>query len=85
METPTFEQIDAAFSGFDSSKHEAELERLGATASPAAILGGLCPIYKVVRPFLVAAAGLPFIPPAWKTGIKALISALDLLCPQAKS
>jgi hypothetical protein len=80
--TPTFEEIDAAFAKFDAAKHQATLKQLTASgASPSSILGNICPIYKSVRPFLQAAANLPFIPQAWRTGIATFISAMDLLCP----
>jgi len=84
METPTYEQIDAAFRSFDATKHQATVQRLstpGVVAGAAPVLGQICPIYKVVRPFLQAAAGFPILPPAWKAGISAFIGAMDLLCP----
>jgi hypothetical protein len=79
--TPTYEQIDAAFSRLDLEKHQAAIKQLGTAATPASVIGQICPIYKAVRPFLQAAANLPFIPAAWRAGISAFITALDLLCP----
>jgi hypothetical protein len=82
--TVTFEQIDAAFAKFDAGRHEAAMARITAAGGPAggaAVIGEVCPIYKAVRPFLVAASNLPFIPAAWRNGIKAFIAAMDLLCP----
>jgi hypothetical protein len=84
MDTPTFEQIDAAFRGLDAAKQQAALKQLSAQAtapSASSVIGQICPIYKAVRPFLQAAANLPFIPQAWRSGITAFISAMDLLCP----
>jgi hypothetical protein len=79
--TPTYEQIDAAFSRLNLEKHQAAIKQLGPAPAPASVIGNLCPIYKAVRPFLQAAANLPFIPAAWRAGISAFIAALDLLCP----
>jgi hypothetical protein len=79
--TPTYEQIDAAFSRLDLEKHNASIRQLGAAPAPASVIGQICPIYKAVRPFLQAAANLPFIPAAWRAGITAFITAMDLLCP----
>jgi len=82
--TPTFEEIDAAFSKLDVAKHEAALQQFTAATvktSPASVIGQVCPTYKAVRPFLVAASNLPFIPKKWRDGIKAFIAAVDVLCP----
>jgi hypothetical protein len=84
MSTPTYEEINNAFTQLDVAKHTAALKQFTtatAAASPANVLGSICPIYKAVRPFLQAAAALPFIPAPWKTGITAFITAMDLLCP----
>ena len=84
MSTPTYEQIDAAFSKLDLTKHQEALKKFTpamASSSPGSVIGHICPIYKAVRPFLQAAASLPFIPQPWKTGITAFITAMDLLCP----
>jgi hypothetical protein len=64
MDTPTFEQIDAAFRGLDIPKQQAALKQLsaqGAGVSTSSVISQICPIYKAVRPFLQAAANLPFI------------------------
>ena len=84
MDTPAFEQIDAAFRGFDIAKQQVALEHLaaqGPARSTSSVIGEICPIYKAVRPFLQAAAAFPFIPPLWRSGISAFITAMDLLCP----
>jgi hypothetical protein len=84
MSTPTYEEINAAFTRLDVAKHEATLKQItpsAAAANPASVLPNLCPAYKAVRPFLQAAAALPFIPPAWRAAISAFIATLDLLCP----
>ena len=82
MDSPTFEQIDAAFRSFDAAKHQANLKQAAAQGVPASAASlPICPIYKAVRPFLQAAASLPFIPAAWRAAITAFISTLDLLCP----
>jgi len=41
----------------------------------------LCNIYVIVRPILVLASQALFIPEKWRDGIKALIAALDAICP----
>jgi hypothetical protein len=79
--TPTYEQIDAAFSRLDFEKHQAAIKQLGTAPAQASVIAQICPIYKAVRPFLQAAANLPFIPAAWKAAISAFIAAMDLLCP----
>ena len=83
-QTPTFDEINAAFAKLDVAKHQAALSQFTATsaaASPASVVGQICPIYKAVRPFLVLASNFPFIPQSWRDGIKAFIAAVDLLCP----
>jgi|HubBroStandDraft_2_1064218.scaffolds.fasta_scaffold2698500_1 hypothetical protein len=84
MSTPTYEEINTAFMQLDVAKHGTTLKQFTpamAAANPANVLGSVCPIYKAVRPFLQAAAALPFIPAAWRAGITAFITAMDLLCP----
>jgi hypothetical protein len=84
MSAPTYEEINRAFEQLDVAKHGTAIKQLtpaAAAANPGNVLASVCPIYKAVRPFLQAAATLPFIPAAWKAGITAFISAMDLLCP----
>lgn len=82
--TPTYDEINNAFIQLDVARHAKALQQFtptAAAANPSSVLGNVCPIYKAVRPFLQAAAGLPFIPAPWKAGIAAFIAAMDLLCP----
>jgi hypothetical protein len=81
MNGSTYEQINAAFSSFDMANHQNAIKQLGAAPSPASVIGQICPIYKAVRPFLQAVANFPILPPVWRAGISAFISAMDLLCP----
>jgi hypothetical protein len=83
MDTPTFDQIDGAFRGLDAAKYQTAMKQLTAQGAvqPTSVIGQVCPIYKAVRPFLQAVANLPLIPQAWRNGITAFISAMDLLCP----
>jgi hypothetical protein len=84
MTIPTYEQIDAAFTGLNLEKHQTAMKQLTAPAvapTPASVVGQICPVYKAVRPFLQAAASLPFIPQSWRAGISAFVAAMDLLCP----
>ena len=82
-QTITFEQIDAAMNKVDLAAHRRAVAGISAqaAANPALALPQLCPIYKAVRPFLVAASNLPFIPQKWRDVIKGFIDVVDVLCP----
>jgi hypothetical protein len=85
MNTPTYEEIDAAFASMDVARHKAGISSLTQqtmAATPPSVTGSICQDYKIVRPFLQAAANLPFLPPTWRTGISAFIEAMNLFCPQ---
>jgi hypothetical protein len=82
--TITLDQVDAAFRHFDADRYQSTITRFSAAdvqQNPSAVLGAVCPVYTAVRPFLKLAAGLPFLPQAWKTGIEVFINAMDLICP----
>lgn len=77
-ESYTFEQIDAAFDGLD----KVNVEALGGRGlTTAAAIPQVCPVYKAVRPFLVAVSNIPFIPQKWRNGIKTFIQVMDTICP----
>ena len=69
----TFEEVNAHV---EQHLTDAKLKSMTATAP------GLCTIYSGARPILVIISQLPLIPQKWRDGIKVLISALDVLCPQ---
>ncbi len=71
--TLTFEEVNAHVEQHLSAE---KLQSLTATAPD------LCSIYVIARPILVLASQTPIIPQKWRDGIKALIAALDALCPQ---
>ena len=79
----TFEQIDAAINKFDFAAHHGAVAKLGpaAASNPALALPQLCPIYKVVKPILVALSNLIIIPQKWRDAIKAFMAIVDVLCP----
>lgn len=80
--TYSFEEIDGLVRGLDVSGMDAQVSRLAA-ASPADVIGQICPIYRVVRPILQGILALPFIPDSWKQVIRTFIRLMDLVCPQA--
>jgi hypothetical protein len=81
--TYTFEEIDQLVKQADLDKLEKQSAQFkAASASPADILGQICPIYKTIRPILIGITQIPFIPASWKKAIKAFIKAMDLVCPQ---
>lgn len=81
--TYTFEEIDQLVKQADLDKLEKQAAQFkAATASPADILGQICPIYKTIRPILIGITQIPFIPASWKKAIRAFIKAMDLVCPQ---
>ena len=71
--TLTFEDVNAHV--------EKHLPAFKASATAAAA-PDLCSIYAIARPILVLASQTPLIPQTWREGIKALIAALDVVCPQ---
>ena len=82
----TFEAIDEQFRELeaeDACEPGGELYFTAAdvAASPADVLAKICPVYKRIRPILVALSKFALIPSGWKTAIKAFIRAMDLLCP----
>jgi hypothetical protein len=81
----TFEQIDALVGAIDLSAYQpggkSHLTAASVRANPAATLPQICPIYKAIKPILKVLAGLPFIPPAWRTVITTFIGLMDALCP----
>jgi hypothetical protein len=81
--TYTFEEIDQLVKQADLDKLEKQSAQFKASAaSPADILGQICPIYKTIRPILIGITQIPFIPASWKKAIKAFIRTMDLICPQ---
>lgn len=70
--TLTFEDVNAHV-----EKHLPALKANATAAAP-----DLCSIYAIARPILVLASQTPLIPQTWRDGIKALIAALDVVCPQ---
>jgi hypothetical protein len=80
----TFEDIDKLVQQADLAgleKHAAQLKGVAGGATAVDVLGQICPIYKSVRPILVALSQTPFIPKNWKKVIKAFIQAMDKICP----
>lgn len=79
--TYSFDEIDSLVRGLDLSATDAQVSRMAA-ASPADVIGQICPIYRVIRPILQGILALPFIPESWKQVIRTFIKLLDLVCPQ---
>lgn len=79
--TYSFDEIDSMVRGLDLSGADAQASRLAA-ASPADVIGQICPIYRVIRPILQGILALPFIPESWKQVIRTFIKLMDLVCPQ---
>jgi hypothetical protein len=81
----TFEAIDQHIRKADLSAAETAVKRVSAAAvaaSPADVIGQICPIYRTIRPILVVLSNLPFIPESWRRWIKLFIEVMDKLCPQ---
>lgn len=81
----TFETIDQHIQKADFAAAEAVASRVSAkavAASPADVIGQICPIYRTVRPILVVLSNLPFIPESWRRWIKLFIQLMDSICPQ---
>jgi hypothetical protein len=80
----TFEDIDKLMQKTDIAgleKQATAFKGAVGTATAAEVLAQICPIYRTVRPILVALTQIPFIPAKWKKAIKALIKVLDKICP----
>ena len=81
----TFEQIDAAIEKLDLADFQPggrrHLTADAVKANPAAALPQICPIYKVIRPILVALSTLVVIPQKWRDVIKVFIGIMDAICP----
>lgn len=77
----SFEEIDRQIQGLDLVGMNERVAGMTA-ASPADVIGQICPIYRVIRPILQGILSLPFIPEAWKQAIRTFIRLMDLVCPQ---
>lgn len=66
-DNPTFEEINSQIEGTDPAAPQ--------TAAH------ICPIYKKIRPILMALLNFALIPPKWKQVIKQFVQAMDTLCP----
>lgn len=77
----SFEEVDRQIQSLDLSGAEKGVSAKGvAAASPANIIGQVCPIYRAIRPILQGLLSLP-IPTAWKNAIRTFIRLMDLVCP----
>jgi len=81
----TFEEINAAIEKLNLTDFQPggrrHLTAEAFAANPAAALPQICPIYKVIRPILIAVSSLIFIPQKWRDVIKTFVSIMDTLCP----
>jgi len=79
----TFEQVDAAMKKLAVVDYQpggkAHFTAVEAQANAAAVLPKICPVYKAIRPILVALSGFP-IPTTWQGVIKTFIALMDALC-----
>ena len=85
---PSLDEVNASFAALDLNQHKNTLSAVSPStvkANPASILGSICPVYQAVRKLLQLIESIPFVPGAVKTGIQVFISAMDLLCPPAKT
>jgi hypothetical protein len=79
----SFEEIDGLVRGLNVAETDKRLSSMAAAqASPADVIGQICPIYRVIRPILQGILLLPFIPESWKQVIRTFIRLMDLVCPQ---
>ncbi len=81
----TFEEINGAIEKLDladfSPGGKRHLTAEAVKANPAIALPQICPIYKVIRPILVALESLVLIPQKWRDVIKTFVSIMDAICP----
>ena len=77
----SFEEIDRQIKGLDLAGMNERAAGM-ATASPADVIGQICPIYRAIRPILQGILLIPFIPETWKQAIRTFIRLMDLVCPQ---
>jgi hypothetical protein len=79
---PTFEEVDKHFQAADLSAFRAGGKYHLAPGTPAAqAIPNICPIYKIVRPFLLLASNLPLIPQKWRDAIAEFVKVMDTFCP----
>jgi hypothetical protein len=81
----TFEEINDAIEKLNladfSPGGKRHLTAEAVKANPAAAFPQICPIYKVIRPILVALLSLVLIPQKWRNVIKAFVGIMDAICP----
>jgi hypothetical protein len=75
---PTYEEIEKHLASVNLKDFQQGGKHFpGAAAS----IGDVCPVYKMVRPILLAVIAFPLIPTKIKDAIKAFMAVLDVICP----
>ncbi|MDH5382987.1 MAG: hypothetical protein OEW75_19180 [Cyclobacteriaceae bacterium] len=84
-----YEEIEKDLMSFDFSAYEeggTSLKTIsGARTDIGSAIKKVCEIYAKVRPILLGILKIPFVPKIIKTAVKALCTALDLLCSTFKN
>jgi hypothetical protein len=76
--------VEAAHSSLPKPSKKAAPKKGAKPASADSLLANskLCAAYATAHPILSLIVATPFIPKKWKDVVKALMAALDILCPQ---
>lgn len=80
-----FDAVDKAVKSVDLKAYAAggkmAVTKAELADSPRNVLEKICPIYKSIKPILLALSEFPLLPKAWRDALKTFISVMDAICP----